>query len=185
MTINEVAFSPQVTLRGAKDCVQGAMLRIAEMVNDLECQVTVECVIEQQHHRVLMGAKGSNIQKVCSTYDVQIKIPDRKPAAADGQEAEAANEDLQGDVHGSVKGTVPSSDIIRITGKKEKCEAAAEALRALIPVNVEVRELIIWWQMLAHARSPMFEHHVVDFRSKCLSSSTGSSLDRRELGFVS
>ena len=30
------------------------------------------------------------------------------------------------------------SDIIRISGKKEKCEAAAAALQELVPVNLEV-----------------------------------------------
>merc|ERR1719334_1096740 len=39
---------------------------------------------------------------------------------------------------GDAAPAAPSSDIIRISGKKEKCEAAAEALQALVPVNLEV-----------------------------------------------
>ena len=35
------------------------------------------------------------------------------------------------------------SDIIRISGKKEKCEAAAAALQELVPVNLEVSLVLI------------------------------------------
>ena len=35
------------------------------------------------------------------------------------------------------------SDIIRISGKKEKCEAAAAALQELVPVNLEVSPVSI------------------------------------------
>ena len=37
----------QVTLKGAKDCVEAARKRILEIVDDLDCQITIECVIEQ------------------------------------------------------------------------------------------------------------------------------------------
>jgi len=65
----------QVTLKGAKDCVDGARRRILEIVNDLENQVTIECIIDQVHHRTIMGTRGSKVQKICSDFDVQIKIP--------------------------------------------------------------------------------------------------------------
>merc|ERR1711881_76042 len=70
--------SDKVTLKGPKDCVDAAREKINSMIEDLESQVTIECVIEQQHHRTIMGARGANIQKVCSDFNVQIKIPDRK-----------------------------------------------------------------------------------------------------------
>merc|ERR1712050_290304 len=70
--------SDKVTLKGAKNCVDAARERMNSLIEDLESQVTIECVIEQQHHRTIMGARGANIQKVCSDFNVQIKIPDRK-----------------------------------------------------------------------------------------------------------
>ena len=88
-------------------------------------QVTIECVIEQKHHRSVMGTRGSNVQRVCKDYDVQIKIPEKK----------VQNGDMNGDENG---GSDTSCDIIRISGKKEKCEAAARALQDLVPVNLEV-----------------------------------------------
>ena len=44
-------FLHQVTLKGAKNCVDAAREKINSMIEDLESQVTIECVIEQQHHR--------------------------------------------------------------------------------------------------------------------------------------
>ena len=40
-------------------------------------------------------------------------------------------------------GDTSGSDIIRISGKKEKCEAAAAALQELVPVNLEVSLVLI------------------------------------------
>ena len=37
----------QVTLKGAKDCVEAARNRILQTVGDLDSQVTIECNIEQ------------------------------------------------------------------------------------------------------------------------------------------
>jgi len=117
--------SDKVTLKGAKDCIAGARQRIEDMIEDLVNQVTIECVIEQKHHRSVMGTRGSNVQRVCKDYDVQIKIPEKR----------AQNGDMNGE---AVENGDNSCDIIRISGKKEKCEAAAKALHDLVPVNLEV-----------------------------------------------
>ena len=93
-------------------------------------QVTIECVIEQKHHRSVMGTRGSNVQRVCKDYDVQIKIPEKRVQNGDMNGGDAPE---NGD---------NSCDIIRISGKKEKCEAAAKALQDLVPVNLEVNYLI-------------------------------------------
>ena len=108
-------------MKGAKNCVEAAKARISEIVVDLENQVTLECHIDQEHHRTVMGARGSKIQKICSDHDVQIKIPDRNNGPTPTE-----------------NGADNPANIIRISGKKEKCEAAAEALRLLVPVNIEV-----------------------------------------------
>ena len=77
-----------------------------------------------------MGERGANIQKVCSDFNVQIKIPDRKSSKAqpngitNGQDEDTNGHD--------------NSDIIRISGRKENCEDAAAALNALVPINIEV-----------------------------------------------
>ena len=42
--------------------------------------MSVECVIPQQFHRTVMGARGANVQEITSNFDVAIKFPDRPMA---------------------------------------------------------------------------------------------------------
>lgn len=53
--------SDRVQLKGAKECIELAKARILEIVNDLESQVTIECIVEQRHHRTLMGSRGAKV----------------------------------------------------------------------------------------------------------------------------
>uniref|UniRef100_A0A8C0WU91 Vigilin n=1 Tax=Castor canadensis TaxID=51338 RepID=A0A8C0WU91_CASCN len=134
--------SDKVTLKGAKDCVEAAKKRIQEIIEDLEAQVTMECAIPQKFHRSVMGPKGSRIQQITRDYNVQIKFPDREenpvhsvePAIQEnGDEAGEGREAKEAD-----PGSPRRCDIIVISGRKEKCEAAKEALEALVPVTIEV-----------------------------------------------
>jgi len=131
--------SDRVTVKGAKDCVEGARARLLEIVNDLESQVELKCVIPQKHHRAILGAKGVNVQQVTSKFQVQIKFPERakegeaqEPAMVNGDsehsepaaaEAEAAGEAAEN-----------ACDIIMITGRKENAEGARDQLLSLVPI---------------------------------------------------
>ncbi|XP_039602941.1 vigilin [Polypterus senegalus] len=125
--------SDKVTLKGAKDCVEAAKKRILEIIEDLDAQVTLECVIPQKYHRSVMGAKGSKVQQITRDYDVQIKFPER-------EECSGMDLHLQenGDVSPEVELVPNKCDIITISGRKEKCEAARIALLALVPVTLDV-----------------------------------------------
>ncbi|KFP38471.1 Vigilin [Chlamydotis macqueenii] len=131
--------SDKVTLKGAKDCVEAAKKRIQEIIEDLEAQVTIECTIPQKFHRSIMGPKGSRIQQITRDYGVQIKFPDREENPAPVAEPVVQENGEEG---GEGKDADPSSpkkcDIIIISGRREKCEAAKEALQALVPVTIEV-----------------------------------------------
>uniref|UniRef100_A0A8B9K0A4 Vigilin n=1 Tax=Astyanax mexicanus TaxID=7994 RepID=A0A8B9K0A4_ASTMX len=111
--------SDKVTLKGAKDCVEAAKKRMLEIIEDLDAQVTMECVIPQKFHRSIMGPKGARIQQITRDHNVQIKFPER--------------EDQQVDPAAPKK-----CDVIVLSGRKERCEAAVEALKALVPVTIEV-----------------------------------------------
>jgi len=115
--------SDQVALKGAKECIDAARSRIQEIVSNLECQVTIEVSIDQQHHRTIMGTRGSKLQKICADCDVQIKIPDRQRET--NGEAPAVNGNH-------------SNDVIKITGRPENCEKAKQALIDMVPINIEV-----------------------------------------------
>lgn len=56
--------SHHVSLKGSKECVELAKKRILEIVHDLESQVTIDCVIPQRHHRVVMGPRGSKVSSI-------------------------------------------------------------------------------------------------------------------------
>uniref|UniRef100_A0A8C7IE62 Vigilin n=1 Tax=Oncorhynchus kisutch TaxID=8019 RepID=A0A8C7IE62_ONCKI len=122
------ANSDKVTLKGAKDCVEAAKKRMLEIIEDLDAQVTMECVIPQKFHRSIMGPKGSRIQGITRDHNVQIKFPER----VDAPPAEAAVQE-NGEANGEMK-----CDVIVLSGRKERCEAAVEALKALVPVTTEV-----------------------------------------------
>uniref|UniRef100_A0A672SEV3 Vigilin n=1 Tax=Sinocyclocheilus grahami TaxID=75366 RepID=A0A672SEV3_SINGR len=132
--------SDKVTLKGAKDCLEAAKKRMLEMIEDLDAQVIMECVIPQKFHRSIMGPKGSRIQQITKDHNVQIKFPDR-----DEQQASSADAPVQenGEANGEVKEPadplVPKKcDVIVLSGRKERCEAAVEALKALVPLTIAV-----------------------------------------------
>jgi len=116
--------SDKVNLKGARNCVDAAKLRIQEIVQDLEEMVTIDCEIEQQYHRTVMGAKGSQVQRITKDFDVQIKFPDK---ASENGEVPAPNPERSS-----------NPNIIRITGKNKNCEGAANALKELVPITAEV-----------------------------------------------
>uniref|UniRef100_A0A3P8Y038 Vigilin n=1 Tax=Esox lucius TaxID=8010 RepID=A0A3P8Y038_ESOLU len=135
--------SDKVTLKGAKDCVEAAKKRMLEIIEDLDAQVTMECVIPQKFHRSIMGPKGSRIQAITRDHNVQIKFPERLDAPGKGPAIE--NGEANGEVLVTEEAATPvdpaahkKCDIIMLSGRKERCEAAVEALKALVPVTTEV-----------------------------------------------
>ncbi|XP_017078252.1 vigilin [Drosophila eugracilis] len=135
--------SDKVTIKGAKDCIEAARQRIEEIVAELEAQTTIEVVIPQRQHRNIMGARGFKVQQVTSEFDVQIKFPDRdatEPVEGltnGGSGENGGVEGQDGEDSESVE-PVRQCDVIRITGRIEKCEAAKQALFDLIPIEEEL-----------------------------------------------
>ncbi|KAM8890070.1 high density lipoprotein binding protein a [Synchiropus picturatus] len=133
-------MSDKVTLKGAKECVEAAKKRMHEIVEDLDAQVIMECVIPQKFHRSIMGPKGSRIQQITRDHNVQIKFPEREDSqVAPVEPSFQENGEANGEVKEPLDPNAPKKcDIIVISGRKERCDAAVEALKALVPVTVEV-----------------------------------------------
>jgi exosome complex RNA-binding protein Rrp4/ribosomal protein S3 len=106
----------KVSIKGSKSCAESAKARIEEIVDDLEAQVTINVEIPEMHHRSLM----SHLNDIRSKYSVRIKVPDRG----------TSNEE-------TIDG-IGAADLVQITGRDTKCEAAKEALLALIPITKTV-----------------------------------------------
>uniref|UniRef100_A0A914XKF7 K Homology domain-containing protein n=1 Tax=Plectus sambesii TaxID=2011161 RepID=A0A914XKF7_9BILA len=122
------AQDTKVSIKGSKDCVEGAKQRIAEIVADLEAQITIKADIPAEYHRTLLGNRGQKVQDICAKYNVQIKFPDRETREAGGNHEEASGDGP------SVLNTVS------ISGRLENCESARTALQACIPIT-EVAEV--------------------------------------------
>lgn len=123
--------SDRVVIKGAKECVAQAKQRIKEIVEDLEHQVTIDCVIPQQYHRTVMGAKGSKVQAITAEHNVNIKFPDRDTNG--NGEMNPANPESGEEL------TEPrKEDTIKISGHSDNCEGAKQALLALVPISAEV-----------------------------------------------
>uniref|UniRef100_A0A182PN90 K Homology domain-containing protein n=1 Tax=Anopheles epiroticus TaxID=199890 RepID=A0A182PN90_9DIPT len=154
----------RVKLKGPKDCIEAAKQRINEIVQELESMVTIEVYIPARHHRIMMRRGGSKVQAITSEFGVNIRFPERvtntEPAPVaptdpsqqqpeqqngNGEAVEGGETPAEGtaDVNGAGEQTVAepvqrACDLVRISGNKEKCEQAKEALLALVPLTEEI-----------------------------------------------
>ncbi|RNA31863.1 vigilin-like isoform X1 [Brachionus plicatilis] len=108
-------LSSQVTVKGPRDAVASAIKQIQEFVNEMENQVTIEVSIERKHHPAVIGAKGMNTNRISSDFKVNIQFPARP--AENSEEHD------------------PRQDVFTISGLKENCENAKQALLDLIPME--------------------------------------------------
>ena len=101
--------------------------------------MTIEVEIPQKHHGTVMGARGMHVQKITQSHQVQIKFPDRADPHAPPPPAQNGSEEPE---------TGPRRcDLIRVTGPEAACQAARDALLALVPVTIEVsapNEHVAW-----------------------------------------
>ena len=85
--------------------------------------MTVNCVIPQKYHRIIMGPKGSKVQSITEEFGVQIKFPDRvDPEAAVSNGVNNNNNDAAADKpaveeeDGEAEPVVAVESAITITG---------------------------------------------------------------------
>lgn len=136
--------SDTIKLKGGKSSVADATAKIREFVEDYKAQVTVECAIPVKYHKAVIGQGGKNIRKVIESFNVRVKMPDRKSGAKRGDGSKKDETDAAEDTP-----TPLPTDVIKVTGRKEKCVAAIEALQALIP-SEEIVEI-----------NPEYHRHVI------------------------
>uniref|UniRef100_A0AAY4DX69 Vigilin n=1 Tax=Denticeps clupeoides TaxID=299321 RepID=A0AAY4DX69_9TELE len=109
--------SERVTLKGAKDCVEAAKKRMLEIIEDL----VSFCLSFYLVHYVTITSLQHGL----------FSPPPDAPIQENGEP--------NGEVKDLADPAAPKKcDIIILSGRKEKCEAAVEALKALVPVSIEV-----------------------------------------------
>uniref|UniRef100_A0A8C6DFQ7 Vigilin n=1 Tax=Moschus moschiferus TaxID=68415 RepID=A0A8C6DFQ7_MOSMO len=132
--------SNKVTIKGARPCVEAAKKYIHEIIEDLDNEVTTECVIPQKFHNFLMGPMCSRVRQITKDYNVQIKFSDREEISLTNKEPAIPENKEEGGKSTARDASISPTkcDTVFISGQKEKCEAAFEALKTLIPVTAEV-----------------------------------------------
>ena len=134
--------SSAVVLKGPRDAIDSAKKQILDVVYELENHVRIEVSIPQRYHISLIGKKGINSLQISEEFKVEIQFPAKLAAAATepNGSAEAVN---NANSNESEEYSNPSSpahgpnkaDIIYVSGSKENCEKAKQALLALVPIN--------------------------------------------------
>ncbi|XP_067881474.1 vigilin-like [Heterodontus francisci] len=133
--------SDLVTLKGAKECVEAARRRIEEIVQDMDSQVSMECLIPQKYHRHLMGPKGTRVQQLSREHSVQIKFPERPPIGSGSTEQSTAT---TGEAGADSEGEDRKQDTIILSGREENCRHVSLKSplcllsQNLVPVTAEV-----------------------------------------------
>jgi transcription antitermination factor NusA-like protein len=127
--------SPIIALKGARECVDGAKKRLLEIVADLEAMTEIKCIIAQKHHRALLRNKGKNIQELTARLNIQIKFPERKKVE---EVVEGAPVEEAPPTPPPVEGEENKADTIVISGHRDRCEEAKNALLALVPISEPV-----------------------------------------------
>ena len=143
-----------VKVTGPREAVDAAKRRIAELVFEFENQVTLQCHIPHRCHAQVIGKKGVNTQRISDEFNVEIKFQAKSAevataatATASTSKEEVSNEngeneepenELSSSSSSSQGAAVSKSDIILVSGLREDCEKAKEALLALVPVTEQV-----------------------------------------------
>ena len=69
--------SNKITTKGARPCVEAVKKYIQEIIEDLDNEITTECVIPQKFHHFLMRPIYSRVKQITKDYNVQIKFSER------------------------------------------------------------------------------------------------------------
>lgn len=156
--------SDRVVLKGAKECIEGAKKRILDIVAELDSMITIDCVIPQKYHRNIMGAKGVNVQKVTSQYNVQIKFPDRETGKGQGMvNGNSSPVEVNGDEPGSPPASPRKCDTITIVGSKDNAEAAKQALLELVPITEAITIPFDYHRFIIGAKGANVRHMMDEY----------------------
>jgi len=117
--------SDNIVVRGPKQFVASSIKDMKALYNEIVANnYTGSVLIMKQFHRTIIGKGGANIQKLKSEFDVQIDIPD----------------------------PTEESQLIKITGKKEKVDKCRQRLRKIESEQANIVEESITIQQKLHSQ---------------------------------
>ncbi|RCN39176.1 KH domain protein [Ancylostoma caninum] len=130
--------STTVHIKGSKQCVESAKARIEEIVEDIEKQVSIQVEIPSQFHRALLVNRGQKIQDLQSKHGVLIRFPERRLGTGKVlQKCRCKHREISSFVVSEPTEDFDShaADMVTISGRDTKCEAAKQELLSMVPVS--------------------------------------------------
>ena len=123
----------KVDLRGPKAKAEAAKSRILTMAKKWEDEATHILKIKPQYHRELIGAKGSQVNRLQDRYSVRVQFPRSTPTANEDESmADGASEMGARNVRSN---QAPDEVIIR--GPKKGADEAREELLNLLQYTID------------------------------------------------
>ncbi|VVC39754.1 K Homology domain,K Homology domain, type 1 [Cinara cedri] len=126
--------SSEVLIKGHKDFVEKVKNKINNIVVDLEQRITIDVIIPQRMHRVLMRNRDL-LEGLRRDLDVWIKFPERP---SEDQYNNRELEDINGGEEPDENRTPSVNDIVTIFGKPEYCESAKQILIDNVPKTIDL-----------------------------------------------
>jgi transcription antitermination factor NusA-like protein len=123
----------KVDIKGPPKKAEAAKSRILALSKKLEDETTHTLKVHPQYHRELIGARGSQVNRLQDRYNVRIQFP--RSASNHDDDASVAN----GSEIGGPKTprTNQASDEVIIRGPKKGADAAKEELESLLKYTVD------------------------------------------------
>ena len=124
----------KVEIKGPKAKAEVAKSKILALAKKLEDEITYVLKIKPQYHREMIGAKGSQVNRLQNRYNVRVQFPRSAQYVHDEESAI----DIASDI-GASKGNKPSQapDEVIIRGPKKGADEAREELLSLLQWTVD------------------------------------------------
>ena len=124
----------KVEIKGPKAKAEGAKSRILSLAKRLEDETTHIIKIKPQYHREMIGAKGSQVNRLQDRYNVRVQFPRSAQHTHDDDSVADAASDI-----GGPKGNRPNQapDEVIIRGPKKGADEAREELLSLLQWTID------------------------------------------------
>ena len=124
----------KVELKGPKAKAEAAKVRILAMSKKLEDEATHILKIKPQYHRELIGAKGSQVNRLQERYNVRVQFPRSAQGARDDESVADGSSEAGGPRHHRPN---QAADEVVIRGPKKGADEAREELLNLLQWTVD------------------------------------------------
>lgn len=126
----------KVEIKGPKSKAEAAKTRIVALGKKLEDEATHVLKIKPQYHRDLIGAKGSQVNRLQDRYNVRVNFPRSAPAASANDDRSVAGDSEVGGGHPSNRSPQAPDEVI-IRGPKKGADQAKEELLSLLQWTID------------------------------------------------